>query len=51
MSEILNSNDLMKLGYAEDDLLLDDPSLCTICSSTCSGSECSVTQQKPPTQL
>jgi hypothetical protein len=42
MSEILNSNDLMKLGYAEDDLLLDDPSLCGACTSTCNASKCSV---------
>lgn len=35
MSEILNSNDLLKLGYADDDLLLEDASLCSLCSYTC----------------
>lgn len=35
MSEIFSSSDLLKLGYQEDELLLEDPSLCTVCSSTC----------------
>ena len=34
MSEILGSRDLLKLGYAEDELLLEDTSLCTVCSWT-----------------
>jgi hypothetical protein len=35
MSEIFTSSDLLKLGYQDDELLLEDPSLCTVCSSTC----------------
>lgn len=36
MSGIFSSNDLLKLGYEEDELLLEDASLCSVCSYTCS---------------
>jgi hypothetical protein len=35
MANILSSSDLLMLGYQEDDLLLEDASLCSLCSYTC----------------
>jgi hypothetical protein len=31
----LNAEDLLQLGYVDDPLLLEDVSLCTLCSVTC----------------
>ena len=35
MTNIFSSADLLKLGYEEDGLLHEDPSLCSLCSHTC----------------
>jgi hypothetical protein len=32
---VLTAADLLKLGFEEDPLLLEDVSLCTVCSDTC----------------
>ena len=32
---VLTATDLLKLGFEEDPLLLEDVSLCTVCSHTC----------------
>jgi hypothetical protein len=32
---VLTAADLLKLGFEEDPLLLEDMSLCTVCSYTC----------------
>ena len=32
--ESLTADDLLKLGYEDDAFLLEDPSLCTLCSLT-----------------
>lgn len=34
--DIVSSSDLLKLGYQEDELLLEDVSLCSVCTETCS---------------
>lgn len=31
----LSADDLLRLGLTDDPLLLEDPSLCTVCSVTC----------------
>jgi hypothetical protein len=36
LPEPLNAADLLKLGYVDDPLLLEDMSLCTLCTETCS---------------
>jgi hypothetical protein len=36
MSNVFSSNDLLKLGYADDELMLEDVSLCSVCTFTCS---------------
>lgn len=46
MSKILTAADLLQMGYVDDPLLLEDVSLCTVCSGTCQGSSCSVTQRE-----
>jgi hypothetical protein len=33
--DIVSSSDLLKLGYQEDELLLEDVSLCGQCTFTC----------------
>lgn len=35
LSEPLDATDLMQLGYGDDALLLEDVTLCTLCSHTC----------------
>jgi hypothetical protein len=45
-SEPLNAADLLQLGYVDDPLLLEDVSLCTVCSVTCDG-----TISAPETQI
>lgn len=35
----LTAEDLMELGYENDPFLLEDPSLCTVCSWTSSQKE------------
>jgi hypothetical protein len=37
LTEPLNAADLLQLGFEDDPLLLEDPSLCTLCSFTCNG--------------
>jgi len=32
---VLTAADLLKLGFEDDQLLLEDMSLCTLCTSTC----------------
>ena len=32
----LTASDLLKLGYADDPMLLEDMSLCKLCTLTCS---------------
>lgn len=34
--EPLTADDLLKLGYEDDAFMLEDPSLCTVCSWTSS---------------
>ena len=45
MPGIFSSNDLLKLGYEEDELLHEDPSLCGMCSITWNG--CHNTTRRP----
>jgi len=33
---VLTAADLLKLGFEDDQLLLEDVSLCTLCTNTCS---------------
>jgi hypothetical protein len=35
MPEVFSSSDLLRLGYEQDELLLEDMSLCTVCTLTC----------------
>lgn len=35
LTEPLNAADLLRLGYVDDPLLLENLSLCTLCSHTC----------------
>jgi hypothetical protein len=37
--ESITSEDLMELGYENDEFLLEDPSLCSLCSWTSSQRE------------
>ncbi|WP_439658466.1 hypothetical protein ACSHWB_39730 [Lentzea sp. HUAS TT2] len=37
MPERLNADDLLRMGYVDDQLLLEDVSLCSLCSHTCGG--------------
>ena len=34
--EPLTAADLLQLGYSDDPMLLEDMSLCTLCTDTCS---------------
>ena len=34
--EVIDASDLLRMGYADDAMLLEDASLCTVCSVTCS---------------
>lgn len=36
MSKVLTATDLLQMGYVDDPLLLEDVSLCQLCSYTCS---------------
>jgi hypothetical protein len=49
MSEIFSSSDLLRLGYEQDELLLEDMSLCALCTSTCSLTAITPPPQNPPT--
>ena len=35
LPEAVTAADLLKLGFEEDRLLLEDVSLCTVCTDTC----------------
>ena len=35
LPEVATAADLLKLGFEDDQLLLEDASLCTVCTSTC----------------
>jgi hypothetical protein len=37
VTEAMTAADLLKLGFDDDRLLLEDVSLCTLCSYTCNG--------------
>lgn len=35
MPENMNADDLLRMGYVDDALLLEDVSLCQLCTHTC----------------
>lgn len=36
MEKIVDANDLLTMGFEDDALLMEDNSLCSVCSWTCS---------------